>query len=229
MHSFVWIVFIIDLSHHAFGNYLSEVVLSDSNFLSDDEFINDIEAPNLLSTSLTPQDPDYSDFASTQPFDISWLTDPSTSLDTADLFADSSTAPFDNSLFFEVSDDLLQSSCAGTDERNFQPVSKREDDNGVCSTPKTEADSFHLKQPDLLDDFKQSVQSELKKSSTLESFPIPVTPGYTNEDDKDCRLPRRRLCCEGPLGSGETRGFAAHCRGMKGFVLFFFGPIFLDF
>lgn len=216
-HFFIWIVFIIDFSHHAFGNLLPKDVLFDSDYLADDALIfNDVETSKSLPTDLTPQDSDFSD--------SSWLTDSSTPpSDTTNLFADSSNLSLENSLFPEFTDGLLLSSCGGPDDGDFRPISKREGDNGVCSVPapKTAADPpLNLKLPDLLNDFDKNPVGSGQQNPQI-TFPIPIMSGWTNEDDRDCRPPRRRLCCEGPLGSGQTRNIAGHCRGMKGCLFFF--------
>lgn len=224
MHSFIWVVSVIDFSHHAFGNPLSEE-FSNSDLLSDNALIfNDIETPNSPSVDLAPQDPSFSDPTSIQSPDISSLTDSSTPpFDTTELSVDFSNALLENSPSSDFSDVFLESSCGETDDGDFQSVFKR-DDSGVCSASKAEADPLHLNLPDLLNDFKKPVESGLQELPRLETFPIPPTPGYTIEDDKNCRAPRRRLCCQGPLGWGDTAGYVGHCRGMEDgfFFLFFF-------
>lgn len=228
MHFFIFFVFIIiKFSHYACAEPLTEDILFASDFLPNDALIfNDAETSNLLSTNLTPQDADFSD-------DSPWLTDSSTPplSDTTNLFfaddSSSSNTPLENNSpsLFDLSDDLLlQSSCGPTDH-GFQPLSKRENGQACSATQTTEADdALRLKLPDLLNDFsippvgQESDRQQKQPWRKLEILPILPTPGYTKEDDKDCRAPRRRLCCEGPLGSGQIRIMVAHCRGMKGFL-----------
>ena len=54
---------------------------------------------------------------------------------------------------------------------------------------------------------------------TLEPFPILPTSGYTVDDDRMCGKPRRRLCCQGPLGREALQGSVGNCRGIDGLFL----------
>lgn len=207
MHSFVWVVSIIRvLSHHAHCNPLPVELPLDSDFVSDaasDAAIH-FETPNSLPIDLTTQPLDLSTL------DTSWLTDSSASLpDTTALFTDYySSAPFDISLFPESSDALLESSCVGADS-DFQPLSKRIDSN-IC-TPDIEADPLLLKLPDLKD-LENIYGPGIEKLPSMETFPVIPIPGYTGDDDM-CGKPRRRLCCQGPLGTHALEGVLASCRG----------------
>lgn len=257
MYSFIWLLSIIALSHHAIANPLPVDLSLESNSFSDNAFsFNGFETPSSIPGDFSAQTLQFSDATSMQPLDTSWLTDfsaspadsvqffadsPASPADNVQLFADSSSSPADSvqqlfadssdtsfeiSLFPEPSDVFLESSCGGGDaDANLKALAKR-DDSDTCNTLGPAADSLPLLE---LPDIKNIFGPGIEKRPSSETFPILPIPGFTIDDDQICGRPRRRLCCQGPIGSGAVQGVVGSCRGIDQLFFCFLGGFFESF
>lgn len=131
-----------------------------------------------------------------------------------DLLADPSDALPENVLDIGSADTPNYESLCGTDP-GLQPYSKRDGD--MCRPkPSVETPPFQLELPDLekLEPRPGSNQVETPDQFNFQIYPI---PGYTGLSDTDylCPMPKRRLCCLGPLfgNVGNSWKVVNHCRG----------------
>ena len=110
-------------------------------------------------------------------------------------FPDSSAnVPLEDQKFADSADLVLDSSCM-TDDSGYPGYFKR--DGSFCAPPANEPLPL-LELPDL-DKIESNVNYPKITGSNIPSSEIPPITGISRNDDL-CPLPRRRLCCTGPIG-----------------------------
>lgn len=177
------VISLLAVLHSALCNAITEN-LFDPGFLSE----NSPAPHDLDAASSSPFDD------SNQPLDFT-NSEPLSFED--DLFTDSSAvAPFDGEPSTDSIDPLLESSCM-TDDSGYHRYARR--DGSIC-TPKASAPPpFQLKLPGL-EDLRGDYDWPRVTGSSVPAYEIPPMTGYSRNDD-ECPVPKRRLCCIGPIGN----------------------------